>query len=87
MKGRKGSGSTSIKNIINAFSTRHSPAQEALSMPRGNGMILKPHFHKSLQQQVDTWLNQLADKINSGKAQQEKVSRIVTRSASSLLSP
>lgn len=69
------------------FLLGHSPAQEAVSMPRGNAMILKPHFHKSLQQQVDTWLNQLADKTNSGKAQQEMVSRIVTRSASSLLSP
>lgn len=69
------------------FLLGHSPAQEAVSMPRGNGMILKPLFHKNLQHQVDTWLNQLADKTNSGKAQQEKVSHIVTRSASSLLSP
>lgn len=69
------------------FPLGHSPAQEAVSIPRGNDMILKTHFHKNLQQQVATWLNQLVDKTNSDKAQQEKVSCIITRSASSLLSP
>lgn len=76
-----------LKTLQMPFPLGHSPAQEAVSMPRVNGLILKSHFHKNLQQQVDTWLNQLADKTNSDKAQQEKVSSIITLSASRLISP
>uniref|UniRef100_A0A8C6GLS5 Large ribosomal subunit protein eL13 n=1 Tax=Mus spicilegus TaxID=10103 RepID=A0A8C6GLS5_MUSSI len=40
--------------------------------PSRNDMILKPHFHKDWQQQVDTWFNQPARKIHRRKARQTR---------------
>ncbi|XP_063137074.1 large ribosomal subunit protein eL13-like [Rattus norvegicus] len=52
-----------------------------------NGMILKPHFHKDWQQQVDSWFNQPARKIRRCKARQVKACRIAPQPASSPIRP
>ncbi|KAL1780708.1 60S ribosomal protein L13 [Sigmodon hispidus] len=55
--------------------------------PSRNGMILKPHFHKDWQRQVDTWFNQPARKIRRCKAWQAKARRIAPRPAASPIRP
>ncbi|KAL1768886.1 60S ribosomal protein L13 [Sigmodon hispidus] len=49
--------------------------------PSRNDMILKPHFHKDWQRQVDTWFNQPTRKIRRRNARQAKARRIAPRPA------
>ncbi|KAL6061479.1 hypothetical protein STEG23_034799 [Scotinomys teguina] len=54
-----------IQTTLNSMEPAMAPSQ--------NGMILKPHFHKDWQQQVDTWFNQPACEIRRHKARKAKV--------------
>ncbi|XP_028618999.1 60S ribosomal protein L13-like [Grammomys surdaster] len=55
--------------------------------PRQYGMILKLHFHKDWQQQVDTWFNQPTFKIFRCKCQQAKAHCMAPCPASSPIRP
>ncbi|KAL1768800.1 60S ribosomal protein L13 [Sigmodon hispidus] len=55
--------------------------------PSRNDMILKPHFHKDWQRQVDTWFNQPTRKIRRRNARQAKARRIAPRPAAGPIRP
>ncbi|XP_021079607.1 60S ribosomal protein L13-like [Mesocricetus auratus] len=55
--------------------------------PSSNGTILKPHFHKYWQWQVDIFFNQQTHKIRRHKAQQAKAHCIAPCPNSGLIRP